>query len=650
MCRCCPDLPDPDVGPCEFQTNCLSCHTLQAFDLDLAEDTIVHQSPAIAYAGWSTTYEASEMSHSCTIAPWIHVVQGPTSVESVTGSLRTSNPYSSASPDNATADADKNKLAFRSGGSLHNGAINPFVTDGVLRIKPWSYTILSGTYYIPKNAWIDAIAGTHFSKNATFTFATEQFGTPNTTVPKVYRDSRRWGYKDYWCFGTMDYNGTIASENRNHSTQRTGLHFSSCDFNPWITELKLFALSCPAPPREFDNGEKRIPINWGTGEINETTQFLDSDAVTYDAYDEIVQAEADRRIFLAMSNVAPNGLNRFTALSPASFFNSFGVFDSIVIDTGATVADIDAGHTITLTATTTNVTYTAECGFLVLYNLRVQCPTISLDRTFTCRTYIPRCNGFGIDEVNVNLHLARCSTYWSVRPHYGSLDRVSSTDLNEAADGDGDTVVTSQNLSWVDWVNDHVEGDIATRTYPVGGGVIYDDPSNFSTADHYCTGYVNRPTDIVVGGDTPSNTAGLVLAEARYNYNSGAQSILYNADYSDVTIPDNTLWDITSEAEFEAAQEDDTLELIFDNIGGSSADITNVVYDGNIFKAVSATTATVDPYERTTFTFTVKNINAATTYLQDHTETTHDESGNVIPSIFDFTLKLIGLGYVEPPP
>lgn len=673
-----------NTNSCAGYIECPSCHDAQEWSLtSTTPDSITHLDPLIDIVPLgesSIAHYTSEMpTHSCPDDPFVRVDSqtrntfGDSSTNG--GSVNTSNPWTPATPGNADGQPDSTKLVMWSGGSIHNGFKNPYDSYG----SPATTNYYSGSYYFPHKSLADAIDGTHFTKTMTATFATEHFGTPNTTAPKLWYVDNTAGkikYDRYVPLGSIDssHNGRYQGVQQDYTKHIPTLYswlgsglnplpfdpkkfnnsymtgnFSQIRFDPWI-EVSVFCLACPADIKKVSGTNNLDRITFSTNySVFSGDTYSDSDGNVNDTYSELDQAEANRKVYLGIrqrsdidfTGVAPSLTTGYMA--EAHRFNQYYAFD-----TGATVADIDSGHGVEISVTSTNVIYDGgaplfdDCNFRVDYDVTVSIPTISYSRTFSLQRVIPRCGLATSGVLNQSLHFVEAATMWNTC-RFGRVGYDPDTvPANIQTALEDDTVVTSEDVStWTGWLNNELDADDVADQWeyydgPFGTSARRIGNGSFNINDAKVTGYINRITGIDVGG-TFTDGAVFGADKLEYFYNSGATDSQIAADYNQTFIPNNTTWDVTLEGNFENAVAGDTLELTFDNFGRDAAEITSVTFDGDIFSSVDKTTDIVDPFEKVTFTFTVKSF----TGTQEDTITIiHDSNGNQAPSPYVITIRM----------
>lgn len=641
-------------------------------------DSITHLDPLtdnIVLTEASNVHYTSEMSsHTCVSDPFVIVETDAKSIitdqfPSNGGAVNTSNPWTPATPGNADGQSDTTKLVMWSSGSIHNGVKHPY-GYGFTSRDPVPRFHFYGSYYLPHKALADAIAGTHFTKTMTATFATEHFGTPNTTAPKLlYVDNTAAKSKTdrYIPMGALDrasngFYAGVQSPYTKHIPRQDGqgwdpfrinfdegfsANFSQIRMDPWI-ELSMFCLTCPGE-LEYESGtanpEKVEVLDYT---VLGSDTYADSDGNVVNTFSELDKAEADRKVYLGIRKRNDIAFQAAGAPSlPTGYMDRAHRFNQYyAFDTGATVADIDSGHGIQISITTTNVTYysnfISDCNFFIEYDVTVSIPTISYSRTFSLERSIARCGSASDGWLNQSLHGIAVGTQWMTSKFFRQQYLAGTVPADVATSFDDETIGTSEDVStWTNWFNNALDGDdvadqweyydgpFGVSSRPIGNG-------SFNVNDGKVTGYINRVTGIDVGG---TFTDGPVFGAEKmeYFYNSGATDTQTSGDYNQTFIPDNTTWDVTAEGNFEDAVAGDTFELTFDNLGNGAAEITSVTFDGDIFSSVDKTTDIVDPFEKVTFTFTVKSF----TGTQEDTITIiHDSHGDQAPSPYDITIRM----------
>lgn len=627
-----------DSDPCTI--TCNNCHEAQTFSLSY--NPLNHDFTSLIVNGdnkASIIYD-TPVTNTCSEHPFVGVYSvnnaSPitNSTTSAEGCVKISNPFSTVSLDNAsTAGADQEKSTFLVGSSIESGDVldvdsNPGLLQQ-LDFGKGSIGNLSrklhGTYLIPGSAWHAASGGTHLSKNMETSFHCEYFGTPlsksrlNTLQATTGPAGTGTAYDVYTPSGI----------------NTDSIELCSLEFDPFC-DAQLFCL--PAKEvTEFATGEKMDNYTLGNTISDQSPRnAVDSDGNTIEMFAEYEKAMGDARVMLGLS-VYSDGLGNgdIPLLSDPvehRYMASTGRLYDFVVDTGATMSDFASGWAVEMTATTTSVSTTGICSYEVYFDLRIQIPTITYDRTFACRMDKTRCQtSFVYLDQGVYSSQAACDWYLDGR-------EPSMTNLPSNLKGTKTNITSSDVPTWSDWVNDHRDTlTPAPRTWDTTTGRWVE--TFLSDTEHgYWSGFVKHVTGFSVGGDTLPDNAMFSLVEANYTFVSTGDVVTLSAatDYSAATIPSGETWDITSELAFVDAEDGDTLELVFDNPGGDTAEVTNATFDGDVFDTVDKTLETFNPYQRKSITFTTKPSISGT--ASDTVTITHDQNGNLIASPFTFTL------------
>jgi len=341
--------------------------------------------------------------------------------------------------------------------------------------------------------------------------------------------------------------------------------------------------------------DSTVKVGYWSG-IADATQgtFDDEDGTTHTKSTLVKTTEEDRKLFVIIGNW-PNG--------------------GAIYDTGKKISDVvPGGFNLQIKVIQTGVTVeTAHGGFDVDYSIQAKIPTLTFDKTKT---------GFSQKVYRCEQGAGSISIQSLARQAVGFPGRVFTAGNPFVDSYPGATILSNACASsWEDHINDGLPDD-NTRVQ-----------------------YLPSVSAMSIDG-TQTENAGFRLRHVTWHSALGDQHLDALDDYNDVTIPHGETWDIGS------AQVGDTMTMHFDNLGSVTVEVTDVTMtdgaSGGLLTAVDKTTETFLPFQAKNFGFTgptaAGGIGAETTVTIDH-----DQGGNFIQDLFEFTVKA-SLGIGNPPP